>query len=186
MTKDWGLSRSVNTASSDCSQEPQGQRCLINFTAEADGCVFEFLLQRACEAKHSSWAQTGVQTEALIVKRRTLNWGQGDGQACFKFARCGPGGPFLIKINFLPASCEKWAESCGFRVCRATVRALACFQPLSWKEELMPLEWESTAGALCKSNVQKHCRSGSTCRLTLKISLCSSVIWTVAFKVVLV
>lgn len=72
MTKDWGLSRSINTASSDHSQEPQGHRCLINFTAEADGCVFELFLWRACEAYHSSRAQTGAQTEALIVKGSAL------------------------------------------------------------------------------------------------------------------
>lgn len=102
MTKDWGLSWFLNTASSECGQEPQGHRCLINFTAEADGCVFESFLRRACEAQHSSRAQTGAQTEALIVKGSVLDSEKGESQIYFKFARCGPG--VLIKINFFPAS----------------------------------------------------------------------------------
>lgn len=104
MTKDWVLSRSVNTASSDCSQEPQGHRCLINFTAEADGCVFEMFLRRACESQRKRRVQTGAQTEALIVKGRALNSRRGESQAYLKFAQCGPGGPALVKINFV--SCE--------------------------------------------------------------------------------
>lgn len=58
VTKDWGLSWSINMASSDCSQQPQGQHCLINFTTEADGCGFKFSLQRVSEALCTSQAQT--------------------------------------------------------------------------------------------------------------------------------
>lgn len=131
---------------SDGGQQPQGQRRLINFTAQADGCVFE------------SWAPERLRGEAPAAELRPppltlLNSDQASSRSSFS----------LKSISFCP-----WVGSGQQRgVFRATVRALACFQSLSWKEELMPLEWEYSADtgqqeALNMEADVKHWPGGNT------------------------
>lgn len=77
LTKDWGSSWSINMVSSDCCQEPQGQHCLINFTTEADGCVFEFFPPESLWGSvYQPSTDSRAQTKALIVKRNVLDSGQ--------------------------------------------------------------------------------------------------------------
>lgn len=66
--------------------------------AEADGGVFElFPAERHREPQHDG------QTEA----RTAYRWA-GEAQTCYGLARCGRGGPVLIKINVTP--CELGGE----------------------------------------------------------------------------
>lgn len=89
---------------------------------------------------------------------------------------------FSLKSILFTAS-WKWVLGSGLV---GPLWAPACFQPLNWKEELVPLEWELTARASCKGNVQKLCRRSATRRTTLEISLCNFLSWTIASQVVIV
>lgn len=66
----------------------------MNFTAEADGRVFESFLRRFCEAQHSNGEPAEALKFAVVGARRDY----------FKFAQWAPGGPDLIQIHFSTAS----------------------------------------------------------------------------------
>lgn len=89
---------------------------------------------------------------------------------------------FLLKSILFTAS-WKWVLGSGLV---GPLWAPACFQPLNWKEGLMALEWELTARASWKGNVQKLCRGSSARRTTLEISLCNFLLWIIAFQDVVV
>lgn len=157
-------------ASSDCSQDPQGPRCRINFTAEAEDCVSELFLQRDCESQRS---QASCTKRCVNSERKCA----GEGARCVLNQ---PGGLQEVQSSLNSISSLRMGseECCRFRVGWAHCERWLVSNHWTGKDKLMPVEWEHTA------HIKAMFRSSLTRRTALKISSWHILRWILTFQVI--